>query len=60
VLSDDVDSEDEDGQRRFKRQKLRELYAGLHNRRALVEKVLATTFVGGAPFSTNASTIFFT
>ena len=33
MLSDDVDSEDEDGQRRYKRQILRELYAGMHNRR---------------------------
>jgi hypothetical protein len=33
VLSDYVDSEDEDAQRRYKRQNLRELYAGLHNRR---------------------------
>jgi hypothetical protein len=33
VLSDDVDSEDEDGQRRYKRQILRELYVGMHNRR---------------------------
>ena len=32
-MSDDVDSEDEDGQRRYKRQILRELYAGMHNRR---------------------------
>ena len=32
-MSDDVDSEDEDGQRRYKRQILRELYAGKHNRR---------------------------
>ena len=32
MLSDDVDSEDEDGQRRYKRQILRELYAGMHNR----------------------------
>ena len=28
-----MDSEDEDGQRRYKRQILRELYAGMHNRR---------------------------
>ena len=27
-----MDSEDEDGQRRYKRQILRELYAGMHNR----------------------------
>ena len=33
MLSDDVDSEDEDVQRRYKRQILRELYAGMHNRR---------------------------
>ena len=33
MLSDDVDSEDEDGQRRYKRQILRELYAGMHNMR---------------------------
>ena len=26
-----MDSEDEDGQRRYKRQILRELYAGMHN-----------------------------
>jgi len=32
VLSEDVDSEDEDAQRRFKKQKLRELYAGKDNR----------------------------
>ena len=32
MLSNYVDSEDEDAQRRYKRQKLRELYAGLHNR----------------------------
>ena len=32
-MSDDVDSEDEDGQRRYKRKILRELYAGMHNRR---------------------------
>ena len=32
MLSDDVDSEDEDGQRRYKRQILRELYEGMHNR----------------------------
>ena len=32
MLSDDVDSEDEDGQRRYKRKILRELYAGKHNR----------------------------
>ena len=32
MLSDDEDSEDEDGQRRYKRQILRELYAGMHNR----------------------------
>jgi hypothetical protein len=31
-MSDDVDNEDEDGQRRYKRQILRELYAGMHNR----------------------------
>ena len=31
-MSDDVDSEDEDGQRRCKRQIPRELYAGMHNR----------------------------
>ena len=28
-----MDSEDEDGQRRYKRQILRDLYAGMHNRR---------------------------
>ena len=28
-----MDSEDEDGQRRYKRQILRELYAGMHSRR---------------------------
>ena len=33
MLSDDVDNKDEDGQRRYKRQILRELYAGMHNRR---------------------------
>ena len=33
MLSDDVDSEDEDGQRRYKRQIRRELYVGKHNRR---------------------------
>ena len=33
MLSDDVDSKDEDGQRRYKRKILRELYAGMHNRR---------------------------
>ena len=33
MLSDYVDGEDEDAQRRYKRQKVRELYAGLHNRR---------------------------
>ena len=32
-MSDNVDSEDEDVQRRYKRQILRELYAGMHNRR---------------------------
>ena len=32
-MSDDVDSGDGDGQRRYKRQVLRELYAGMHNRR---------------------------
>ena len=32
MLSDDVDSEDEDGQRRYKRQIQREPYAGNHNR----------------------------
>ena len=32
MLSDDVDSEDEDAQRRYKRRILRELYAGMHNR----------------------------
>ena len=30
MLSDDVGSEDEDGQRRYKRQIVRELYAGKH------------------------------
>ena len=33
MLSDDVDNEDEGVQRRYKRQILRELYAGMHNRR---------------------------
>ena len=33
MLSDDVNNEDEDVQRRYKRQILRELYAGMHNRR---------------------------
>ena len=33
MLSDDVDIEDEDGQRRYKRQILRELFVGMHNRR---------------------------
>ena len=32
MLSNNVDSEDEDGQRRYKRQILRELYEGMHNR----------------------------
>ena len=32
MLSDDLDIEDEDGQRRYKRQILRGLYAGMHNR----------------------------
>ena len=32
MLSDDVDSKDEDAQRRYKRRILRELYAGMHNR----------------------------
>ena len=32
MLSDDVDSEDEDAQRRYKRRILRELYAGMHNK----------------------------
>ena len=32
-MFDDVDSEDEDAQRRYKRRILRELYAGMHNRR---------------------------
>ena len=32
-MSDDVESEDEDVQRRYKRQILRELYAVMHNRR---------------------------
>ena len=31
-MSDDVDSEDEDAQRRYKRRILRDLYAGMHNR----------------------------
>ena len=31
MLSDDVNSEDEDAQRRYKRRILRELYAGMHN-----------------------------
>ena len=33
MLSDEADSTDEDGQRRYKRKILRELYAGMHNRR---------------------------
>ena len=33
MLSDDVDSADEDAQRRYKRQILRELYVGMHNKR---------------------------
>ena len=33
MLSVDVDSKDEDGQRRYERQIPRELYAGMHNRR---------------------------
>ena len=33
MLSGDVDSEDEDGQRRYKRQISRELYAGMNKRR---------------------------
>ena len=33
MLSDYVDIEDEDSQRKFKKQKLRELYARVHNRR---------------------------
>ena len=33
MLSDDVDNEDEDVHTRYKRQILRELYAGMHNRR---------------------------
>ena len=33
MLSDNVDSKDEDVQRRYKRQILRELYAGMHDRR---------------------------
>ena len=33
MLSDNVDNEDEDGQRRYKRQIMRELYEGMHNRR---------------------------
>ena len=32
MLSDDVDSKDEDGPRRYKRQILRELYVGMHNK----------------------------
>ena len=32
-MSDGVDNEDEDAQRRYKRRILRELYAGMHNRR---------------------------
>ena len=32
-MSDNVDSEDEDGQRRYKRQILRELYAGINSKR---------------------------
>ena len=32
MLSDDVDSEDEDAQRRYKRRILRKLYTGMHNR----------------------------
>ena len=33
IGADDVDSEDEDVQRRYKRQIPRELYEGMHNRR---------------------------
>ena len=33
MLSDDVDNKDEDAERRYKRRILRELYAGMHNRR---------------------------
>ena len=33
MLADDVDSEDEDGQRRYKRKIPMELYVGKHNRR---------------------------
>ena len=33
MLSDDVDSEDEDAQGRYKRRILRELYVGMYNRR---------------------------
>ena len=33
MLSNDVDSKDEDAQRRYKRRILREIYAGMHNRR---------------------------
>ena len=33
MLSDDVDSEDEDAQRRYRRRIMRKLYAGMHNRR---------------------------
>ena len=32
MLSDDVDNEDEDVQRRYNRQSPRELYVGMHNR----------------------------
>ena len=32
-MSGDVDSEDEDARRRYKRRILREVYAGMHNRR---------------------------
>ena len=40
MLSDDGDTEDEDGQRRYKRQILRVLYVGMHNMRI-------TTWDGG-------------
>ena len=45
MLSDNVDSEDEDGQRRYKRQILRELYAGMHNRR-----IRTWNYDNGCPF----------
>ena len=48
MLSNDVDREDEDVQRRYKRQILRELYAGMHTgvlgpRTAAIDAHFATT-----------------